>query len=408
MRGDPCSEVAAMVIAERSVGLERAPRAASPPLGAAVRIAELDALRGLAALSVVACHYLLLLSATPFGRAIMAWLAVPPLSLLRTARGSVILFFVLSGYVLAPSLIGERRPSWLGFALRRLCRIWLPFAATILASFALGCLLMPPDPMLPSVWSVNAWPHETLSVEALVPQISMTTMWLYLDVPAWSLVIELRISLVFPLLLFLLRRAPATVLAATLVLAVAGRAGPPWLAAFLPVAASYVVYFAAGAWLALNRARVAGLVTSASGPVQFVFAVVALLLVSIPGDSAGAAAGTGLGAVLIIALTAAPASKRLLAARWCRFLGQISYSLYLTHVVVLMTLGLLLGNMLSVPLLLAVATPVIGLVAWVGYRWIERPSIRLGRALSAVADRRAPHLACIPAELDGAASAARR
>jgi len=58
------------------------------------RLAVLDSLRGLAALSVVACHYLILLSATPFGRSTSWWLGIPPLSLLRTAYGSVILFFV--------------------------------------------------------------------------------------------------------------------------------------------------------------------------------------------------------------------------------------------------------------------------------------------------------------------------
>ena len=71
---------------------------------AATRVASLDSLRGLAALTVVTCHYFILLGSTPSGEWISLWLQIPPLSLFRTAYGAVILFFVLSGYVLALSL----------------------------------------------------------------------------------------------------------------------------------------------------------------------------------------------------------------------------------------------------------------------------------------------------------------
>ena len=51
------------------------------------------------------------------------------------------------------------------------------------------------------------------------------------------------------------------------------------------------------------------------------------------------------------------------------------------HIVVLMGLGKVLGTSLSVPLILAVAAPMIGFVGWIGYRWMEQPSIRLGRTV---------------------------
>jgi peptidoglycan/LPS O-acetylase OafA/YrhL len=51
------------------------------------------------------------------------------------------------------------------------------------------------------------------------------------------------------------------------------------------------------------------------------------------------------------------------------------------RIVVLMGLGKVLGTSLSVPLILAVAAPMIGFVGWIGYRWMEQPSIRLGRTV---------------------------
>jgi len=348
------------------------------------RTVSLDALRGLAALSVVACHYSILLCATPYGRHVAPWLALPPFSLLSTAYGSVILFFVLSGYVLALSLTGDGGSNWLGFAARRFCRIWPPYALTILASFLIGWIAVAADPLLPPVWQENVWHHDTLALSPLVEQIGMATPSIPLDVPGWSLVYELRISLFFPLLLALVRRAPATALAAAIFLNVAGQIGPPWLSQLVPETATYIVYFTVGAWLALNRAWIAERGRAMTGRDQALLGAIALLCLSLPRGYPGVGMVTGLGAVLIIALAiASPPFARVLSARWCGFLGRISYSLYLTHVVVLMGVGALLGGSLPVALVLVVATPIIGLVAWSGHRWVEQPSIRLGRAVAA-------------------------
>src|ERR1700733_5961474 len=203
-------------------------RSATSQRGAAAsRVTSLDSVRGLAALTVVVCHYLILLAGTPFAEHVSPWLAYPPLSLFKTAYGAVVLFFVLSGYVLALSLRSESNtPSWSGFAVRRFCRIWPPYAATILISFAIGHAALQADSVLPPAWQVNAWHLADISLDALVGQISMAVSQISLDVPGWSLVYELRITLAFPLLLFLLRRAPATTVAASFFLHIASLFGP--------------------------------------------------------------------------------------------------------------------------------------------------------------------------------------
>jgi peptidoglycan/LPS O-acetylase OafA/YrhL len=348
------------------------------------RLAALDSLRGLAALSVVACHYLILLRGTPIGQSLAPWLRVPPFSLFWSANGAVILFFVLSGYVLALGLLGDRRPGWAGFAARRFCRIWFPYAATLMVSFAIGHAALATDPVLPPVWRMNTWHADEIGFGALTDQIAMMTSGITLDAPGWSLVYELRISLAFPLLLLLVRRAPAITVTACLCLFLAGRHGPPWLGDLVPETATYLIYFAVGAWLAVYRDRTAKLGPRLTTFARALLCAIALVLLSVPSGLPGAGIAAGLGAASVIVLaTASPAIGDALSASWCVGLGRISYSLYLTHVVVLMTLGRVLGRFLPIWQVLAVAAPVIGLVAWIGYCWVELPSIRLGRLMAA-------------------------
>ena len=69
------------------------------------RLGELDALRGIAAVGVVAYHAVAL---HPPSREIMWGLFCSPLFPLVTGRPFVLLFFVLSGFVLHAALVAER------------------------------------------------------------------------------------------------------------------------------------------------------------------------------------------------------------------------------------------------------------------------------------------------------------
>ena len=100
------------------------------------RLRSLDSLRGLAALAVVVCHSLIFIyKSAPW---LPYLISVPPLSLFVTAGGAVLLFYILSGYVLALSL-GDNQPSeWGIFVVRRVCRIWPTYLVVLLASAGLG------------------------------------------------------------------------------------------------------------------------------------------------------------------------------------------------------------------------------------------------------------------------------
>ena len=171
------------------------------PASPSRHLPELDALRGVAAMVVLLNHF----QAAWLRTAHPAWLAhpayVPPLWLLLNGHASVILFFLLSGFVLSLPRLHGARPGYAVYVLRRICRIYLPYLAALLVSVAACSLffrLRLDGRLLPEFWPQRPDLASVLQHAAMLGRLNV---WRY-DGPAWSLVHEMRISLIFPLLLF--------------------------------------------------------------------------------------------------------------------------------------------------------------------------------------------------------------
>jgi peptidoglycan/LPS O-acetylase OafA/YrhL len=88
-----------------------------------IRYEELDSIRGLAALIVLIFHVL---------NVFMYWDIIPPLiskspmRVLWSGHQAVILFFVLSGFVLFLPFLKRKQP-YLPYIIKRIGRIWIPF-----------------------------------------------------------------------------------------------------------------------------------------------------------------------------------------------------------------------------------------------------------------------------------------
>jgi peptidoglycan/LPS O-acetylase OafA/YrhL len=98
------------------------------------RFVELDSLRGLAALTVVLGHLRLLWQGE-------VQPASPTLNLLfkilnPAGNGAVILFFVLSGFVLSLPAVAGRPQKYIVFLIRRIFRIYLPYLAALAVAVA--------------------------------------------------------------------------------------------------------------------------------------------------------------------------------------------------------------------------------------------------------------------------------
>ena len=152
------------------------------------RLAELDGLRGLAALSVFFCH------AGMFG---------PPwnvLAFLGDGSAAVDLFFVLSGFVLARSLLARRQNYW-EFVWRRVARLYPAYWGAVLVALAL--MISSNRAGLAPLGDLHVW-AKPITVEQLIKHFFLITPSIdvhWANYSIWSLVVEMRISLLFPLLL---------------------------------------------------------------------------------------------------------------------------------------------------------------------------------------------------------------
>jgi len=376
------------------------------------RLRTLDSVRGIAAFAVVLHHAVMTFPGGGEQRDLLlsrgfaapeAWLYLTPLRLAVSGPAAVLLFFVLSGFVLTKSVTSDRAPSYGAFAVSRFVRIWHPFAIAIAASVLLSSFLAArPAPGTSAWFALGTW-HEPLTLGSVGRHLAMTGTATDLDNPMWSLVHELRISFLFPLLVVLTLRARGLTLITTLLMSFAcivivGWGGLPGLALSWFQTGTYVYFFVIGIMLATRTDEIRARLTSWSKWAiagLWIVALAALTLappdtshVTTFGDGALLLV-SGAGAGLMIALCViGGAAERVLLARIPRFLGRISYSLYLTHLIVIAAVVHAFAGAVPLAAALAAALPLSLLVADLCQRFVEAPGQQLGKRLAAGVDRR--------------------
>lgn len=380
------------------------------------RLQELDALRGLAALTVVFHHFesllrpshesagmirdacLKLLHGDGFHAFVQAAGAtrvfdLTPAYFAVAGHEPVVLFFVLSGFVLALPFYRGRAPSYTAFLTKRIFRIYVPYLVAIFFAILLNATIS-----RGGIPGFNEWFNQTWRLPVTGGAIASHVLFLgkydayQFNTAIWSLVHEMRISLAFPAILFIasLRLPFAAGVYGTL--SVAGtflnhrfeEADAGYFASL-----HYAALFGIGALIAKNRAEICRVYAMSSNLARaaFVFAGLSLYLygrfLSIPryAISGDLAIGFGAGILVVLAL-ASMRAQSLLAPSWCGFLGRVSYSLYLMHGTVLFALVYLLYPWAPWPVI-GVLYVILALVcAQIGYRFVEAPAIEAGKALA--------------------------
>src|ERR1700761_6670467 len=237
-------------------------------------------------------------------------------------RSAVILFFVLSGFVLAYSLNKNPLP-YSGYVVKRVFRIYPTFLVAILISYLLHSLIGLQH-MSDSEWARTGVDTADTSLPILAKTLLMwgTKSTHGLDGVDWSLVHEMRVSLIFPLLLLVVTRYRWLAVAGLLVLSVGCTEATfmyrglvltgfqeSTLAKTLIDTAYFIVFFAAGARLALDRDRIVDLVTRLPIPVKaMLFAGAAFTFLKTESDLHTAAGCIqdylrGIGSLVVIALS---------------------------------------------------------------------------------------------------------
>lgn len=341
----------------------------------------LDSLRGIAALMVVFQHFWEMNN--PSDARLKPWL------FFCAGHEAVILFFVLSGFVLSHQLRNFKLPQYPQFILRRILRIYpayyvaLAFSATLLIY-------------------ISHYHPATLAQYGLTPWFYIwsrsnfdTSMWLSslslishegnsLNVATWSLFYEMWLSLVFPLLIIYCIRSK-WIIRLTILCSLAIVSYYFWrFGNFLDNQWQSIIYygwyFIAGMYLYHYNYRL-------KFGASWLWLIVGCALYFSNYLLFGKIASRmfheiliAIGSCLIVinCLYFAPL-KQLLNITLFRFYGKISYSLYLFHLPIIYALGYLYlphGSLLVVKFLTIILST---LIAWISYVLIEQTFIKLAK-----------------------------
>jgi peptidoglycan/LPS O-acetylase OafA/YrhL len=349
------------------------------------RLQTLDSLRGLAALAVVFGHCLRVFpefGTRPYpGPASVAGLLLKhtPLGVLVDGHVAVLIFFVLSGLVL--SLPFQRTPApYPAFIGKRIARLYPPYLGAVLLGGVLDVRLAPYLPRGHSAWLLTGNWAEPVDTAAMWDAVLMLGRHITVNNPVWSLDYEMRISLVLPLLLLPMRYMGAAGVALSgAVLWVAGLVLLSFtglgLARAVGQTAFYGSLFMLGALIGTQIGRLRA-ISAPALPVALALLAWAIFFLCWRDTLLALGAAALIGAVLI----PGPVEQFCLLAP-ARFLGRISYSLYLVHVPVLLALLALLHKVLPVAAIVVLAVPAALGAAILFHRAIEAPAHRLSRAI---------------------------
>jgi peptidoglycan/LPS O-acetylase OafA/YrhL len=364
------------------------------------RIQVLDSMRGLAALAVVAGHCI-----SAFHASHTVW-DLTPLYFFWAGNEAVVFFFVLSGLVLSiPFATGKSDFSYVPFAIRRVCRIYIPYAAAMVLVL-IACSLIANDAARPIVsWLRDQWllpvPPSAVVDHALLVGHFNTNAY---NPVIWSLVHEMRLSLVFPVVLYLGLRLswPMLLVLACTTAAILGISNLFGLQPSMGFHNSYVwtlhyaTLFVAGVMIARDADKLIALWQSLSQRVRYGMLGAALLAYTYGRMLYLVPQKLGLKPVAVllepfsVILVAAAAVVAVIAALASRgqggflerplplYFGKLSYSLYLLHLPVMLAV---LSVLYWAPwwVFLAVSLPASLAVSALFYRFVEQPAAQLGR-----------------------------
>jgi peptidoglycan/LPS O-acetylase OafA/YrhL len=373
------------------------------------RLGSLDGLRGVAALIVVFCHCILvapvLLSAyidpTLISKGSWAWWAAfSPLHLLWAGREAVLLFFVLSGFVLTLPFVRGWSAGWISYYPKRLLRLYLPVWGAC-ALFLIWVALFPrnftsADP----AWLQLQMPN--LTAEAIRADLILLPGAGGNNPVLWSLTMEVIFSLALPLYIAFVRFLPKLnwlKLALLLGLLAFSSHTPESLQFFVPVFGLGVLMAAeydrirawghrirsdfhgnsswwilgVGSLLLLNSRWTTYLMTTDPKRLAIMLPLAACLSI--------------LGACLAIFMALEGPWRKVLERPALSWLGTRSFSLYLVHAPIIVSAGVVLGQRVSAITLVALALPVSLVVAELFHRAVERPGQYVSRAVERLIGR---------------------
>lgn len=386
--------------------------------GKSGRLPALDVVRGVAAFIVVTGHlFLMYPEAQRFE--IPTWLRISVLRILVNGHASVILFFVLSGYVLSLPYLNGKAPPYFAYLTKRLFRIYIPFAISILIAALLYNLSTPVAAGIGSDWFHREWGSTPLTSESIIDHLVMTgisdQMWL--NGVMWSLVVELRISIIFPILIYLCNFKRSAIVTGALIYLITAaiivindmpiQTADSLTGTFI-ITLRFIPFFMAGIFLVKYHEKIKARLSQLTKLQIFLLIIFILSIFCMPTEIYNHKNISYLSAVispetlnnmlkfsadfliglasclLIIMVRNYGENMRFFTCAAMTWLGRVSYSLYLIHLpLIFVTFRLLLGHLPFFWIcLIAVAASLI--VAAIFYALVEKPAMQTGRYMAKI------------------------
>ncbi|MFL9912067.1 acyltransferase family protein [Paraburkholderia sp. RL17-337-BIB-A] len=376
------------------------------------RLCVLDSVRGVAALIVVIHHCLLTLPAfsdyffstwrTSASGVFQTIMFDTPGRVLWAGFEAVTLFYVLSGLVLALPWIQGRPPRYDTFAIKRICRIYLPYLVTmaIASALAAACSSSMNIAGMSRWFSQWGWSNNITGV-VLLDAAVMGGAYNFINGAVHSLIWELRVSVIFPLLVWpivrwRLRGAAVVMTVLVGIFAVARRLE---YGSFAPAGANpgsgvlanvgfiayYATFFVLGIVIALNLTPLRRWMTALRGPARagLLATGLGIMMTHWTRMNLVQALVVGIGASIVLIAALSPGRiERVLSLQPLRWLGKISYALYLIHLPLLLVSVVALHGILPHAVILILVPFVSIALAWLFNEWVIEPSVKLGNTLA--------------------------
>ncbi|QCX49319.1 acyltransferase family protein [Ralstonia pseudosolanacearum] len=312
---------------------------------------------------------------------------------------SVIVFFVLSGFVLARSLRKEPLGAamYIGYCLKRVMRILPALALSIAIVLLYLAVFYPGYQAFPaaSIW-FNWWYKEPITVVDVVKNLAMVSS--SLNSNAWTLRIEMLASFALPFVVAIMGRSGMvrSLIAVAACFAWASYTDNP--ASAPGEFAHYAYMFVLGVAVEKHIGQVARMPTWLSGllVIASLSAMVAVNALWPLAHILYCDAAIAVSAAILILVIVVDGKAKFLAVmdtRAVRFLGRVSYSFYILHFIFLYgTANLALrlfpeGVLARYPLiasaLVAIASIAVTLpFASLSYRFVELPMTAVGKKIA--------------------------
>lgn len=321
------------------------------------------------------------------------WANYTPLKFFTAGPQVVVVFFILSGFVLTLAPLNKRNFDWLSYVPRRFVRLYVPIVGALLLAAAIITFVPQPHPSVTNGW-VNLGYHPLITPRVLFEDATVLFGAPFtINGPMWSLVPEVLFSLLLPVFVAIIlwfRRLWWLVL----ILSIVEYSGQNF---FYPDYLGYLATFMIGCALAAGLddiRRVASRIDAMKyrTVVWSLLLIVAIVLVPFdrtlralvaPGMVSGAlglaCSSTG-ATILVVCAISWNRAQAALDSRPMSWLGRTSFSLYLVHMPIVLAVTFLVGDD-HFPLVVLIALPACLLMAQVFHFLVERPSIRLSRAV---------------------------